>query len=54
MIRAHNDANTLCVGQRILGIELAKAIVQAFTSTDFEGGRHQRRVDKMMRAGGGG
>lgn len=44
MARRHNDANVLCLGGRVLGDELAKAIVQAFLSTEFEGGRHERRV----------
>lgn len=47
MIRAHNDANVLCLGERVLGVELAKLLVEAFVSTPFEGGRHARRVDKM-------
>lgn len=43
--RAHNDANVLCLGERIVGPGLALAIVDAFLDTAFEGGRHQRRVD---------
>lgn len=45
MSRMHNDANVLCMGERIIGVDLAKAITDAFLATDFEGGRHQRRVD---------
>lgn len=45
--RAHNDANMLCFGQRIVGEELAKNVVKAFLETAFEGGRHQARVDKI-------
>lgn len=45
--RAHNDANVLTLGSRTLGIEVCKAIVAKFLSTDFEGGRHSRRVDKI-------
>lgn len=45
--RQHNDANVVAVGQRLVSIELAKEIVVAFLSTEFEGGRHQRRVDKL-------
>lgn len=45
MSRMHNDANVLCMGERIIGVDLAKAIVDAFLDTAFEGGRHQRRVD---------
>ena len=47
MIRAHNDANVICLGERVTGVELAKALLDAFVTTDFEGGRHQRRVDKI-------
>ena len=45
--RRHNDANILCLGARMTGVELAKAIVEAFLTTGFEGGRHQRRIDKI-------
>lgn len=45
--RRHNDANILCLGARMTGIELAKAIVEAFLTTGFEGGRHKRRIDKI-------
>jgi ribose 5-phosphate isomerase B len=47
MARAHNDANVLCLGERITGLDLAKAIAKVFVETAFEGGRHQRRVDKL-------
>jgi ribose 5-phosphate isomerase B len=47
MARAHNDANVLCLGERILGLGLGAAIVTAFLEQPFEGGRHQRRVDKI-------
>ncbi len=50
MTRRHNNANVLCLGGRVTGIDLAKAIVDAFVSNDFEGGRHQHRIDLM--AGG--
>ncbi len=46
--RAHNDANVLCIGERVVGAGLAKELVNAFISTSFEGGRHQRRIDKVM------
>ncbi len=46
--RLHNDANLLAVGARVVGQELALEIVDVFMNTEFEGGRHQRRVDKMM------
>ncbi|MEE0406593.1 MAG: ribose 5-phosphate isomerase B [Desulfovibrio sp.] len=45
--RRHNDANILCLGARMTGVELAKAIVEAFLTTNFEGGRHKRRIDKI-------
>ena len=47
LAREHNDANVLVVGARTLGIETARDCVIAFLQTPFEGGRHQRRVDKM-------
>lgn len=46
--RLHNDANVLCLGSRTTGPELAKMILDYFLKTPFEGGRHQRRVDKIM------
>ena len=45
--RAHNDSNVLCLGARLIGPEMARAIVDAWISTDFEGGRHARRVGKL-------
>lgn len=48
MSREHNDANVLCIGARIIKQDLAIRMVVKFLRTDFEGGRHQRRVDKMM------
>jgi ribose 5-phosphate isomerase B len=47
MARAHNDANVLCIGERVIGIGLGGAVVAAFLSQPFEGGRHQRRVDRI-------
>ena len=47
MARAHNDANILCLGERVVGLGLGGAVVAAFLAQDFEGGRHQRRVDKI-------
>ncbi len=47
LARRHNNANVLCLGARMTGAELARAIVDAFLDTDFEGGRHQRRIDKL-------
>ncbi|MDP2317293.1 MAG: ribose 5-phosphate isomerase B [Pseudomonadota bacterium] len=51
--RAHNDANVLCLGQRVVGAGLAEDIVDAFLSVPFEGGRHAGRVAKMMGNEGG-
>ena len=48
LTRQHNDANMLAMGGRIIDDETAMAITEAFIDTEFEGGRHQRRVDKMM------
>ena len=45
--RLHNNANVLCLGARVTGVELALAIVDTFLSTEFEGGRHQRRIDLL-------
>jgi ribose 5-phosphate isomerase B len=47
MARAHNNANILALGERVLGPGLAMAIVDAFLETPFEGGRHQERLDKI-------
>ncbi|MFN3870136.1 MAG: ribose 5-phosphate isomerase B [Aquificaceae bacterium] len=44
MSRRHNDANVLCLGGRIIGDDLALSIVDAWLSSDFEGGRHEKRV----------
>ena len=46
--RNHNDANILCIGARIIGLTLALEIVDTFLSAQFEGGRHQKRIDKIM------
>ena len=45
--RRHNDANALCMGGRVVGPGLAIYLVDLFLNTPFEGGRHQRRVDKI-------
>ena len=45
MSRAHNDANMLALGGRVIAPELAKLIVEIWVKTPFEGGRHQRRID---------
>ncbi len=46
--RLHNDCNIICFGARVIGIEMAKMILDEFMNTEFEGDRHQRRVDKIM------
>lgn len=48
MSRRHNNANMLAMGARVVGPDLALMIVDAFLAGEFEGGRHQRRVDKIM------
>jgi ribose 5-phosphate isomerase B len=47
LARQHNDANAIAMGARLIGIEMAKACLDAFLAEPFEGGRHQRRVDKL-------
>ena len=48
MTRAHNDANVLCMGARVIGSCLALDIIDSFLGAEFEGGRHGIRVDMMM------
>ncbi|MDO4743856.1 MAG: ribose 5-phosphate isomerase B [Clostridia bacterium] len=48
MTREHNDANIICLGERITGCDLAVEIVKAYIDAEFQGGRHLRRVDKVM------
>ena len=47
LARHHNDANIICIPARYVSIEVAKEIVFAFLNTDFDGGRHIKRVDKI-------
>ncbi len=47
LARQHNDANVVCFGERLIGSEVARDAMQAFLETDFEGGRHARRVDML-------
>lgn len=47
LARKHNDANVLCLGERITGVEMAKDCVNRFMDTAFEGGRHKQRLEKM-------
>lgn len=49
--REHNDANVLALGQRMMSIEEALEIVDLWLKTGFEGGRHQRRIDKIYKGG---
>ena len=45
--REHNDANVLCFGARVVGAEIIKDMVEVFFTTEFSGGRHQKRVEKL-------
>ena len=47
LTRQHNDANVLCLGERVVGSGLGRAIAEAFFTSAFEGGRHQRRLDEI-------
>jgi ribose 5-phosphate isomerase B len=47
LARSHNDANALAMGARLVGPEMAKACLEAFLATEFLGGRHAARVDKL-------
>ncbi len=47
MARAHNNANVLCLGGRVLGVGLAEEVVRAFLNTSFEGGRHAQRLEMI-------
>ncbi len=52
LARLHNNANILTFGGRLVSLELAKKMVEIFLTTPFEGGRHQRRVEKIHRLTG--
>lgn len=45
--RLHNNSNVLCLGGRVIGVGTALELVDLFVDTEFEGGRHQRRIDKI-------
>lgn len=47
LARAHNNANIICIGARFTGLEFAQTMILEFLQTDFEGGRHKTRVDKI-------
>ncbi|MBN2582867.1 MAG: ribose 5-phosphate isomerase B [Planctomycetes bacterium] len=49
MSRRHNDANVLCMAGDLLGDELMRRMVEIWMATEFEGGRHERRIQKMMK-----
>lgn len=49
MSRRHNDLNVLCLGARVVGTGLAERLLQIFLTTEFEGGRHQGRLDKITK-----
>jgi ribose 5-phosphate isomerase B len=51
--RLHNDANLLCLGERLTPRDLALEILDVFLNTEFEGGRHQRRIQKIEKVSGG-
>lgn len=48
LARQHNNANVVTLGERLVTLDAAKAIVQAFLTTSFEGGRHEKRVEKIQ------
>ncbi|MFV0523120.1 MAG: ribose 5-phosphate isomerase B [Acidimicrobiales bacterium] len=47
LTRQHNDANVLCLGERLIGVEVARGALEVFLTTDFDGGRHSARVAKL-------
>ena len=47
LARKHNDANVICFGERLIGVEIAKEALSAFIASTFEGGRHSARVEKI-------
>ncbi len=49
MTAAHNNSNVICLGGRVIGTELANEIVDAYLSSEFLGGRHQTRIDKIKK-----
>lgn len=48
MTKMHNNANVLCLGGRITGVEIATEIIEAYLNAEFQGGRHENRVNKVM------
>lgn len=51
MARAHNDANVLCLGERITGLDETKSILEAFIDGQFDGQRHTQRITKLQKLG---
>ena len=51
MAREHNDANVICIGERVSGFGMVEAIVKAWNNASFEGGRHEGRVKKINKLG---
>ena len=49
LARTHNDANAIALGARLIGVDMAKACIEAFRGTDFAGDRHVRRVEKLSK-----
>ena len=49
LARQHNDANVLCIGARFIEPDLAARMIRAFVETEFDGGRHRQRVDKLAK-----
>ena len=47
LTRMHNNSNIVCIGARVIGPETAKMIVETFLTTEYEGGRHQKRIDMI-------
>ncbi|TAJ70348.1 MAG: ribose 5-phosphate isomerase B [Phenylobacterium sp.] len=52
LAREHNDANVIALGARLIGVEMAKACIEAFLATPFGGERHKRRVEKLSKPQG--
>lgn len=51
MAREHNDANVICIGERVSGYGMVEAIVNAWNNASFQGGRHEGRVEKINKLG---
>jgi ribose 5-phosphate isomerase B len=51
MAREHNDANVICIGERVSGFGMVEAIIDSWNNSSFEGGRHEGRVEKINALG---